>query len=78
VNDTALALEDTVATTATGDIWPFRGRSTADLTIHALTNSRSTTSAWPSRSTSCSRYSGTPSSTVRSPDVWTGERHRGV
>ncbi len=39
MTDTALALEDAVATAATGDIWLFRGRSMADLTIRALTNS---------------------------------------
>src|SRR3954452_10341838 len=39
VNDTELSLDEAIATTATGDIWLFRGRSVADRAIQALTNS---------------------------------------
>ena len=34
-----LALDDAVATAATGDIWLFRGRSLADVAIRTVTNS---------------------------------------
>jgi len=78
VNDTALALEDAVATAATGDILPFRGRSMADLTIRALTNS-------PVNHVGMAVAIDDPPPQLwhaefdRSlPDVWTGERHRGV
>jgi hypothetical protein len=35
----AIALDDAVATAATGDIWLFRGRKIADVAIRAVTNS---------------------------------------
>ena len=35
----AIALDDAIATAATGDIWLFRGRSLADRAIRAVTNS---------------------------------------
>src|ERR1700686_2860564 len=78
MNDTFLALADAVATASTGDIWLFRGTSLADLTIRAATNSPVNHVGmvvaiddlppllWPAE-------------LGRSlPDVWTGERHRGV
>ena len=34
----SLALEDAIATSATGDLWLFRGRSLADRAIQAVTN----------------------------------------
>ncbi|HTT28217.1 MAG TPA: hypothetical protein VMG37_07390 [Solirubrobacteraceae bacterium] len=78
MNDTALALEDAVATAATGDIWPLHGRSIADLTIRALTNS-------PVNHVGMAVAIDDPPPQLwhaefdRSlPDVWTGERHRGV
>ena len=33
-----LALEDAIATSATGDLWLFRGRSLADRAIQTVTN----------------------------------------
>jgi hypothetical protein len=39
VNEAILALDDAVATTSTGDIWLFRGRSAADVAIRTVTNS---------------------------------------
>src|SRR3954451_3178574 len=39
VNDTELSLDEAIATTVTGDIWLFRGRSVADRAIQTMTNS---------------------------------------
>ena len=39
MTETVLALDEAVATAATGDIWLFRGRSPADRVIRTLTNS---------------------------------------
>ena len=50
-----LALDAAVDLTRTGDLWLFRGRSAADHAIRAVTNSPSTTSAWPWCSTTCRR-----------------------
>ena len=38
MSETALSLDDAVATASTGDIWLFRGRSVADRAIRAVTN----------------------------------------
>jgi len=38
VNDAVLSLEAAVALTRTGDLWLFRGRSTADHAIRTITN----------------------------------------
>ncbi len=38
MNDAVLSLEAAVALTRTGDLWLFRGRSTADHAIRAITN----------------------------------------
>ena len=39
MNDAGIALDDAVATAATGDIWLFRGKSIPDRAIRAVTNS---------------------------------------
>ena len=39
MTDTELSLDEAIATTATGDIWLFRGRSVADRAIQTMTNS---------------------------------------
>ena len=39
MNDAALALDEALATAATGDIWLFRGGSLADVAIRTVTNS---------------------------------------
>ena len=51
----SLSLDAAVDLTRTGDLWLFRGRSAADHAIRAVTNSPSTTSAWPWCSTTCRR-----------------------
>jgi hypothetical protein len=78
VNDTALALEDAVATAATGDIWLFRGRSMADLTIRALTNSPVNHVGMAVAIDDLPPLLWHAELGRSLPDVWTGERHRGV
>ncbi len=78
MNDTALALEDTVATAATGDIWLFRGRSMADLTIRAVTNSPVNHVGMAVAIDDLPPLLWHAELGRSLPDVWTGERHRGV
>jgi hypothetical protein len=78
VNDTALALDDAVATAATGDIWLFRGRSMADLTVRALTNSPVNHVGMAVAIDDLPPLLWHAELAGLLPDVWTGERHRGV
>ena len=78
MNDTALALTDAVATAATGDIWLFRGRSMADLTIRALTNSPVNHVGMAVAIDDLPPLLWHAELGRSLPDVWTGERHRGV
>jgi len=78
VNDTALALEDAVATAATGDVWLFRGRSMADLTIRALTNSPVNHVGMAVAIDDLPPLLWHAELGRALPDVWTGKRHRGV
>ncbi len=78
MNDTALALEDAVATAATGDIWLFRGRSVADLTIRTLTNSPVNHVGMTVAIDDLPPLLWHAELGRSLPDVWTGERHRGV
>jgi hypothetical protein len=78
MNDTALALEDAVATAATGDIWLFRGRSMADLTIRALTNGPVNHVGMAVAIDDLPPLLWHAELGGSLPDVWTGERHRGV
>jgi hypothetical protein len=74
----ALAFDDAVATTATGDIWLFRGRSMADLTIRALTNSPVNHVGMTVAIDDLPPLLWHAELGRSLPDVWTGERHRGV
>ena len=73
-----LAFEEAVATTRTGDIWLFRGRSLADRAIQTLTNSP------VNHVGMCVALEDMPPLMWHAeigkslPDAWTGERHRGV
>jgi len=78
VNDTALALEDAVATAATGDIWLFRGGSMADVTIRALTNSPVNHVGMAVAIDDLPPLLWHAELGRSLPDVWTGERHLGV
>ena len=63
---------------STGDIWLFRGAAVADWTIRAATNSPVNHVGMVVALDDLPLCSGTPSLVGRCPDVWTGQRHRGV
>ena len=75
---TWLALDDAVATAATGDIWLFRGRSIADRTIQAVTNSPVNHVGMVVALDDLPPLLWHAELGRSLPDVWTGERQRGV
>src|SRR5215203_1264297 len=79
MHESALTLDEAAGAASTGDIWLFRGRSIADRAIQTLTNS-------PVNHVGIARSAIDDLPPLlwhaelgRSlPDVWTGERQRGV
>jgi hypothetical protein len=78
VNDVALALDDAVATASTGDIWLFRGKSIADHAIRAATNSPVNHVGMVVALDDLPPLLWHAELGRSLPDVWTGERQRGV
>jgi hypothetical protein len=78
VNDTVLALDEAVATAATGDIWLFRGRSLADRAIQTMTNSPVNHVGMVVALDDMQPLLWHAELGRSLPDVWTGERQRGV
>lgn len=78
MNDTVLALEDAVATASTGDIWLFRGTSLGDRTIRAATNSPVNHVGMVVAIDDLPPLLWHAELGRSLPDVWTGERQRGV
>jgi hypothetical protein len=80
VRDTAsaLSLDDAVATAATGDLWLFRGRSIADRAIRAVTNSPINHVGMVVAIDDLPPLLWHAELGRSLPDVWTGERQRGV
>jgi hypothetical protein len=78
VSDTALTLDDAVATAATGDIWLFRGRSLADRAIQTVTNSPVNHVGMVVALDDLPPLLWHAELGRSLPDVWTGERRRGV
>ena len=78
MHDTVLALADAVATASTGDIWLFRGPSLADRTIRAATNSPVNHVGMVVAIDDLPPLLWHAELGRSLPDVWTGERHRGV
>jgi hypothetical protein len=78
VNDAALALDDAVGTAATGDVWLFRGRSLADRAIQAMTNSPVNHVGMVVALDDLPPLLWHAELGRSLPDVWTGERQRGV
>jgi hypothetical protein len=74
----ALAIDDAVATAATGDIWLFRGRSLADRAIQTVTNSPVNHVGMVVALDDLPPLLWHAELGRSLPDVWTGERHRGV
>jgi hypothetical protein len=78
VPDAALALPDAVAAAATGDLWLFRGRSVADRAIQTLTNSPVNHVGMVVAIDDLPPLLWHAELGRSLPDVWTGERQRGV
>jgi hypothetical protein len=78
VTDAASALDDAVATASTGDIWLFRGRSIADRAIQTVTNSPVNHVGMVVAIDDLPPLLWHAELGRSLPDVWTGERQRGV
>jgi hypothetical protein len=78
VNDVTLALDDALATASTGDIWLFRGRALADVAIRAVTNSPVNHVGMVVALDDLPPLLWHAELGRSLPDVWTGERQRGV
>ncbi|MEA2440111.1 MAG: hypothetical protein QOH76_1535 [Thermoleophilaceae bacterium] len=76
--DTLLELDDAVATASTGDVWLFRGRSVADVAIRTLTNSPVNHVGMVVALDDLPPLLWHAELGRSLPDVWTGERQRGV
>jgi hypothetical protein len=78
VTGTSLSLDDAIATAATGDIWLFRGRSIADRAIQTFTNSPVNHVGMVVALDDLPPLLWHAELGRSLPDVWTGERRRGV
>ncbi len=74
----ALPFDDAIATASTGDVWLFRGRSLADRAIQAATNSPVNHVGMVVALDDLPPLLWHAELGRSLPDVWTGERHRGV
>ena len=74
----SLTLADAEANAATGDVWLFRGRSVADLAIRTLTNSPVNHVGMVVALDDLPPLLWHAELGRSLPDVWTGERQRGV
>jgi len=73
-----LAFDEAIATTRTGDIWLFRGRSLADRAIQTVTNSPVNHVGMAVALDDMPPLLWHAELGKSLPDAWTGERHRGV
>lgn len=73
-----LTLDEAVAAARTGDVWIFRGRSVADRAIQAATNSPVNHVGMALVLEDLPPLMWHAELGRSLPDVWTGERHRGV
>jgi hypothetical protein len=78
VNDAGLSLDEAIATAATGDIWLFRGRSIADRAIRTVTNAPVNHVGMAVAIDDLPPLLWHAELGRSLPDVWTGERQRGV
>jgi hypothetical protein len=78
MNDTALTLGDALATASTGDVWLFRGKSIVDRAIRAATNSPVNHVGMVVALDDLPPLLWHAELGRSLPDVWTGERQRGV
>jgi hypothetical protein len=78
VRESGLALDDAVATAATGDLWLFRGSSIGDRAIQTFTNSPVNHVGMVVAIDDLPALLWHAELGRSLPDVWTGERRRGV
>ena len=78
MSETALSLERAIELAATGDIWLFRGTSMADLTIRTTTNSPVNHVGMAVAIDDLPPLLWHAELGRSLPDVWTGQRQRGV
>jgi hypothetical protein len=78
MDESSLSLGEAVAAAATGDIWLFRGRSIADRAIQTLTNSPVNHVGMVVAIDDLPPLMWHAELGRSLPDVWTGERQRGV
>jgi hypothetical protein len=78
VRAVSLELEEAIATAATGDVWLFRGRSLADRAIQTVTNSPVNHVGMAVALDDLPPLLWHAELGRSLPDVWTGERQRGV
>ncbi len=78
MSPSTLSVADAVATAATGDLWLFRGRSLADRAIQAVTNSPVNHVGMAVVLDDLPPLLWHAELGRSLPDVWTGERQRGV
>src|SRR5690242_5948465 len=78
VSDATITHAEAIATAATGDIWLFRGRSVADRAIRAATNSPVNHVGMAVALDDLPPLLWHAELGRSLPDVWTGERQRGV
>ena len=78
MTDVGLSLEDALATAGTGDIWLFRGRSFADRAIQTFTNAPVNHVGMAVAIDDLPPLLWHAELGRSLPDVWTGERQRGV
>jgi hypothetical protein len=78
MREMSLPLDEAVATAATGDIWLFRGRSLADRAIQTVTNSPVNHVGMVVALDDLPPLLWHAELGRSLPDVWTGERQRGV
>ena len=78
MDQASLSLDDAVATSSTGDLWLFRGRALADLAIRTVTNSPVNHVGMVVAIDDLPPLLWHAELGRSLPDVWTGERQRGV
>ncbi len=78
MDEVTLSFEDAIASAATGDIWLFRGRSLADRAIQTVTNSPVNHVGMVVALDDLPPLLWHAELGRSLPDVWTGERQRGV
>ena len=78
MTDNELEFDDAIATVSTGDIWLFRGRSVADRAIRVATNSPVNHVGMVVAIDDLPPLLWHAELGRSLPDVWTGERQRGV